>query len=278
MAIQGWQPTRRLVILGPFFNMRLERFGTMNRNLTQAQAAFPHLFHASRPRPCPYLAGRFERTVVVGLMGPDATQLYHAGSKAGFRRSHNVLYRPACHDCDACIPVRVVAPDFKATASLRRVIKANRGLRAVENPFGATAEQYALFRRYQNARHANGGMHDMDFENYRAMVEDSPVATKLVEFRDPEDVLVGAMLTDRLDDGMSAIYSFFDPALGKRSLGTYMVTWLIERARHRGLDYVYLGYWIADCAKMSYKMRFRPLEALGEEGWRPSHVPPSTPE
>ena len=137
-----------------------------------------------------------------------------------------------------------------------------------EVPARATAEQFHLFQRYQAVRHGEGDMATMSFYDYRAMVEDTPIDTFMVEFRDPDDTMVGACLTDRLGDGLSAVYSFFVPGLEKRSLGTYTILWLIDRARSLGLPYVYLGYWVPESRKMAYKSRFRPSEILSGGVWR----------
>jgi arginine-tRNA-protein transferase len=236
---------------------------------------FPNIFYSSGLRSCPYISGRRERIVATELIGANAKKLYEAGSSSGFRRSHNLLYRPACPGCDACVPVRVVAKEFNATRSMRRVLRINADVVCDPQPMGdtieappyASEEQYLVFARYQRARHANGAMNGMDFDDYRTMVEESPVATTLTEFRTPRGFLLGGLLTDRLGDSLSAVYSFFDPDLRKEGFGTYMVLWLIERAKRLDLSYVYLGYWIADSPKMAYKARFRPLETLGPEGW-----------
>ena len=135
-------------------------------------------------------------------------------------------------------------------------------------PARATAEQFQLFQRYQQARHGDGDMATMSFYDYRAMVEDTPIETFIVEFRDPDDRMVSACLADRLGDGLSAVYSFFAPALERRSLGTHAILWLIERARSLGLPYVYLGYWVPESRKMAYKSRFRPAEVLAGGAWR----------
>ncbi len=231
------------------------------------------MFYSSRLRSCPYLPDRRERTVATKLAGSGARDLYDIASRTGFRRSHDILYRPACPECDACVPVRVLAREFETSKSMRRVLAVNADVECgdvefSERPPRASEEQYRLFMRYLWSRHGDGGMHRMDFEDYRAMVEDSPVQTALAEFRSPAGALVGALLADRLGDGLSAVYSFFDPELSRQSLGTYMVLRLIERTRRLDLPYVYLGYWIAQSPRMAYKARFRPLEALRPEGWR----------
>lgn len=228
----------------------------------------PHFFFTTAPLPCPYIAGRLERKIVTELNGPDAEVLHEALSRAGFRRSHSIAYTPACPGCTACIPVRIVAGEFRPDRTMRRINKANTDLVARKVPARATAEQYRLFSRYQESRHAGGDMALMGFYDYRSMVEDSPIDTFLVEFRGPDGSLIATCLADRMSDGLSAVYSFFEPDLANRSLGTFMVTWLVEEALRLGLPYVYLGYWIAESRKMSYKARFRPLEAFGPNGWR----------
>ena len=226
-------------------------------------------FFATAPMPCPYLPGRMERRLVTELVGRDAAQLHNALSLAGFRRSHDIAYTPACPGCTACVAVRIVADGFRLSPSLRRIKKLNARVSAEEAPPTATGEQFTLFSVYQDSRHGDGDMARMDFDDYRMLVEDTPLDTALIEFRDLGETLVAALLIDRIEDGLSAVYSFFDPTLRRRSLGTYMVLWLAERARQLGLGHVYLGYWIDDCPKMSYKARFRPLEVYGPGGWRP---------
>lgn len=225
-------------------------------------------FYGTLPQPCPYLPGKMESKVVTELVGKDARRLHEGLSRSGFRRSHSLAYKPACQGCNACIPVRVPVADFIPSRSLKRVWRRNKNLIAEELPPIATGEQFAVFSRYQKWRHSGGGMESMDFSDYQTMVEDTPIDTMIVEFRHGDGMLFGASLTDRLSDGLSGVYKFFDTTEAHRSAGTYIVLWHIERARELGLKYVYLGYWIAGCAKMSYKTRFRPIEAYGVKGWR----------
>jgi len=229
----------------------------------------PHFFFTTAPLPCPYVSGRLERKIVTELNGTDAETLHEALSRAGFRRSHSIAYTPACPGCNACIPVRIVAEEFEPDRTMRRVARANGGLVARAVPARATADQFRLFSRYQESRHSGGDMALMGFYDYRSMVEDSPIDTFIVEFRDTDGNLAAACLSDRMSDGLSAVYSFFDPDLASRSLGTFMVLWLVEEAHRLGLPYVYLGYWIAESDKMAYKARFQPLEAFGPQGWLP---------
>jgi len=216
---------------------------------------------------CPYLPGRRERKLITELGDTQGSALYGVLSRAGFRRSHGFAYRPACSGCSACIPVRVAASAFTPGRSLRRVVRMNAPLCAELRPARATLEQYQLFSHYIDARHDDGEMEGMTFADYRGMVEHTRIDTRMVEFRNEDGVLVAACLADWLSDGPSAVYSFFDPKLARSGLGTYMVVWLIQAARDAGLPYVYLGYWIEQSPKMSYKTRFRPLEALGPDGW-----------
>ena len=225
-------------------------------------------FFGTRVLPCPYIPGRQERKVVTDLSGPGADELYERMSRAGFRRSHGLAYRPACPNCSACIPIRICTDGFETTRSIRRVARINADLATEDLSATATVEQYRLFARYQRSRHGGGDMSSMTFSDYRSMVEDTPVDTRLIEFRDRDGALLGVMLADRLGDSLSAVYSFFAPDQPRRSLGTYMVYWLVERAAAGGLPHVYLGYWIEECAKMAYKIRFRPVEILDSGGWR----------
>ncbi len=224
-------------------------------------------FFATAPLPCPYLPGRMERRVVTELIGRDASSLHDRLSEAGYRRSHNIAYAPACPGCNACKAVRILVEEFRPSRSQRRIWNRNIGLMAREIEPEATDEQYAIFNAYQEYRHTDGDMAKMDFQDYRALVEDTPVETKLVEFHDPDHGFAAACLMDRVENGLSAVYSFFDPQWSRRSLGSYMILWMINRAREWGLDYIYLGFWIAGCPKMAYKSNFQPLETWTPEGW-----------
>ncbi|MDE2007740.1 MAG: arginyltransferase [Rhodospirillales bacterium] len=237
----------------------------------------PQFFYTTAPLPCPYLPGRTERKVVTEIAGPGAEALHDRLSRAGFRRSHNIAYAPVCPSCQACVPIRIPVAEFRPDRTQRRILRANAGLEAFEMPARATAEQFHLFQRYQQARHGEGDMATMSFYDYRAMVEDTPIETFVVEYRDPDGTLVGACLTDRLGDGLSAVYSFFVAGQERRSLGTYAVLWLIERARAQGLPHVYLGYWVGESRKMAYKARFRPAEVLEGGAWRTLAAPAAAP-
>jgi arginine-tRNA-protein transferase len=229
----------------------------------------PNFFYTTAPLPCPYVPGRTERKVVTELSGVSAESLHDRLSRGGFRRSHNIAYAPVCPHCNACVPIRIRAKDFVPNRTQKRIARLNADLTAAEVPPRATAEQFQLFQRYQQARHGEGDMASMSFYDYRAMVEDTPIDTCIVEFRDPEGRLLGACLTDRLGDGLSAVYSFFSPDADERSLGTQAILCLIERVTLLGLPHVYLGYWVQESRKMAYKSKFRPSEVLRNGQWRP---------
>ncbi len=229
----------------------------------------PRLFMVTSELPCPYLPGRFERKLVTDLTGAGAQEHYELLSRAGFRRSHSIAYRPACSGCSACVPVRIVVAGFRPGASLTRIGRRNADLTLSITQPRATREQYGLFGRYLDHRHGDGEMAGMDFHDYRAMIEDTAVDSRMLELRDAGDTLVAACLADWTSDGVSAVYSFFTPEESRRSLGTLMILRLVDAARSDRLPFVYLGYWIQNSPKMAYKSRFRPLEAFGAQGWRP---------
>jgi arginyl-tRNA--protein-N-Asp/Glu arginylyltransferase len=224
-------------------------------------------FFATSPVACPYIPGRAERKLIVELGGDDGAASYDDLSRAGFRRSHRFAYRPACRGCASCVPVRIAVERFSHTRSTRRVRNANRDLCGSLVAANATPEQFRLFSAYQRLRHCDSDMASMRYGDYRGMVEDTPVRTAIAEFRNDCGNLVAASLIDLLDDGFSAVYSFYDPHQAKRSLGTWSVLWLIEECRRRAQPFVYLGYWIADSPKMAYKGRLPALERLDERGW-----------
>ena len=220
--------------------------------------------------PCPYLPGKTERKVFARLSGSLAQPLNEALTHSGFRRSQMIAYRPACDGCSACISVRIAVDDFAPSRSQKRVARRNADLVQAEVSAEATREQFALLRTYLDSRHAGGGMSDMGLFDYVAMVEETPVDTHIVEYRrrgDGQGALMACALSDVLRDGLSMVYSFFHPGEDARSLGTYMILDHVRAAQARKLPYVYLGYWINGSDKMDYKSRFRPLEALGPNGW-----------
>lgn len=238
---------------------------------------FPQFF-ITAPAPCPYLPGKLERKVFTHLISPDAQQLHESLTQGGFRRSQNIAYRPACEGCSACVSVRIPVNRFRWKRTFRRAWRANCDVTAEGVRAKATNEHYGLFRRYIEARHGEGGMADMTFLDFTSMIEETFVNTQLIEYRvrpeislAPPDVrrgkLIAAALTDVLGNGLSMIYSFFDPDYSARSLGTYVILEHVERARRMGLDYLYLGYWVPGSSKMDYKSRFVPQERLLRQGW-----------
>jgi len=228
-------------------------------------------FYLTAPSACPYLPGREERKVFTHLVGRRAAQLNDALTQSGFRRSQTIAYRPACENCRACVSVRVLVDDFRPGRTMRRVLARNADMNAAYAPAQATSEQYSLFRGYVDSRHSDGGMADMSVLDFSMMVEDSHVETRLVEYRRPgadgRNELIACCLTDVLADGLSMVYSFYEPDEADRSLGVYMILDHIERARALGLPHVYLGYWVEGSKKMGYKSRFLPQERLGMNGW-----------
>jgi arginine-tRNA-protein transferase len=237
-----------------------------------APVRFPRFFVTSAA-PCPYLPGRSERKVFTELKGPHADQLNDALGRIGFRRSQTVAYRPSCVDCSACVSVRVVAGEFRPSSAQKRNLKANSDLIATQCRPWSTVEQFELLQRYLAHRHPGGGMANMDEVDFADMVEHTPVDTCVTEYREPTadgspGRLVGACLTDRQGDGLSMIYSFYEPDHpGREGLGNYIILDHIRRARDEGLPYVYLGYWVDGSVRMQYKVRYRPLERLGRDGW-----------
>jgi leucyl-tRNA---protein transferase len=232
---------------------------------------FPQFF-ITAAAPCPYLPGRVERKVFTHLVGSEARALNTQLSQGGFRRSQNIAYRPACEGCAACVSVRVPVNSFAAGRSFRRVLSDNADIQSSVVKAKATSEHYALFRAYIDHRHQDGGMADMSVLDFAAMVDDSFVDSRVVEYRfraghELEGELAAAVLIDVLGDGISLIYSFYDPELASRSLGTLMILDNIARARRLGLPYLYLGYWVPGSRKMAYKARFMPQERLTPDGW-----------
>jgi len=265
-------------------------------------------FYVTAPQPCPYLDGRMERKLFTALQGENAEALNDALSKQGFRRSQNVLYRPSCADCAACLSARIRVADFVPNRSQRRAMRRNAGLQRRSGVPWATEDQYALFRRYLDSRHADGGMADMDIFEFAAMLEETPVRSRVVEYLAAADlplpdapagleelrslrdgrsagavrarpdtrargggrgtILAAVCLTDVLDDGLSLVYSFFDPDRAGDSLGTHIILDHVDMAREAGLPYVYLGYWVPGSRKMGYKSRFAALEVFHRGVWQ----------
>jgi arginyl-tRNA--protein-N-Asp/Glu arginylyltransferase len=232
-------------------------------------------FYLTAPSTCPYLPDREERKVFTHLVGDRAGDLNNLLTQGGFRRSQSIAYRPACENCRACVSVRVLVDEFRPTRNMRRIYLRNADIYGEMRVAVPTSEQYGVFRAYLDARHRDGGMADMTVLDFAMMVEDSHVDTRVVEYRrripakrsGQRSELLGVALTDVLRDGLSMVYSCFEPDEGHRSLGTLMILDHIARARRMGLAYVYLGYWVEGSRKMDYKRRFIPQEQLGPDGW-----------
>lgn len=232
-------------------------------------------FYVTAPQSCPYLDGRQERKLFTSLQGEHAAKLNDTLSKQGFRRSQNVLYRPSCAECTACLSARIRVEDFTISKSQRRAEKRNADLsRRTRAPWASEA-QYALFRAYLEDRHADGGMADMDVFEFAAMIEETPVKSRVIEYSAPPEgdeargPLTAVCLTDVLDDGLSMVYSFYAPERRATSLGTYIILDHIRIAREAGLPYIYLGYWVPGSPKMDYKSRFSALEIYRGGEWQP---------
>ena len=219
--------------------------------------------------PCPYIEGMMERKLFTHIAGERAEEINNNLTHAGFRRSQTIAYRPACDKCSACRSVRVAVNDFVPSRNMRKILNRNAAVTSAVLPPSASREQYDLLRRYLDTRHEDGGMSEMTVLDYMSMVDQTSLKTNLIEYRDAEDKLVACLLVDEMRDGLSLVYSFFDPDMPMRSLGSYIILDQIARAKKIGLPHIYLGYLIEDCGKMSYKKRFKPLEILDEGGWQP---------
>ena len=249
--------------------------------MSEHKVDFPQ-FYITTAQPCPYLPGRQERKLFTHLSHGRPGALIDNLLKGGFRRSQNIAYTPYCDGCKACVPVRILVDEFKPGKTFKRVNRTNSDLQIDRLGPVPTSEQYSLFRAYIDQRHSDGGMVDMTVLDYAMMIEDSVVNTFITEYRlpdepspedndisgiDAQNPLIAVTLSDRLSDGISMVYSFYEPDITSRSLGTYMILEHVNLARKLGLPYVYLGYWIKDSTKMSYKARFGPQEFLTSDGW-----------
>ena len=242
------------------------------------QIEFP-TFHVTTSEPCPYLKGRYERKVFTIAPDSDAKTIYNTLSKLGFRRSQFALYKTACVDCEACLPVRIRVRDFTPSRSQKRVWQKNRFIKRRWMAPIADLSQFEMFQKYVQGRHDDGHMAHMEVSDYQKMVEESAVETGLIAYFDtrtstqnessPTPRLVAACVTDVMDDGLSMVYSFFDPDYRRQSLGIYMILDHIEFASSLSPDneFVYLGYWVPTCQKMDYKKMFTPIEILRGGEW-----------
>lgn len=227
-------------------------------------------FYVTAPQECPYLQNNTERKLFTSLNGPDAQILNNALSAQGFRRSQNVLYRPSCADCSACLSARIPVKKFSFSKSEKKVLRRNkRLLREVKTPW-ATSDQFELFKDYVNYRHEKGGMAGMSETEFASMVEETSVKTILAEYSSQErDVkkIQAVSITDVIEDGLSMVYSFYQPKLSELSLGKFMILDHINLAIEMKLPYLYLGYWVKGSRKMEYKSQYDPLEVFTNGAW-----------
>jgi len=227
-------------------------------------------FYLSGPLPCPYLPAQVERKLFTRLnenAEVSNADINSALCRAGFRRSHDVVYRPACSACNACVPVRIPVHFFAPPRSLRRVAAHNNDLTWESGEPVPSAELFALFSAYQKTRHGDSDMAHMTENDFQEMLQDGNADTHLYQLRDSDGALKGCMIADHVGDGLSAVYSFYAPDESRRSLGTFLILSLIAEAQKRDWPFVYLGYWVAESRKMAYKARFKPLQILGSNGW-----------
>lgn len=229
-------------------------------------------FYATPEHPCSYLPGRTARTLFADPTVRLNSEIYSRLSLYGFRRSGRHIYRPSCPACDACIPVRIPVQGFRARRRQRRSWRRNDDLRVVPREPQFDPEHFELYRRYISARHPGGGMDNPDPSQYLDFLTAPWSETVFYEFRAGAELMAVAV-TDHLEHGLSAVYTFFDPDRPRRGLGTHAILWQIEECRRLGLPWLYLGYWIAESPKMAYKMQFQPLEQFREGRWLPLELP-----
>lgn len=252
-------------------NSKLESFtghkclkSAEEEDLANSQLTF---IYTTKLEECPYLEKQLERKIVINISDQSFGQSYDRLAKAGFRRSGFEAYQQACPHCFACIPTRIRVTDFSPSKSMRRIAKINKDVTVRLLPNRSTSEHFELFTKYQEARHNDGEMANMNFEDYSALVEESPLSTRIAEFRTDDQTLLGVCLFDTLGDSISAVYTFFEPSHRRRSLGILMILWLINHCSNSNKKHLYLGFWINQISKMDYKKRFKPIQILKNNLW-----------
>ena len=229
-------------------------------------------FYVTAPQKCPYIKGKIERKLFTALYGRNTISLNDDLSLQGFRRSQKVLYRPLCSNCSACLSIRVKVNEFYYSKSQKRVINKNKKLIRVKKKPEATDEQFEIFKKYLNCRHLNGGMSDMDAHEFSSMIEETNVDSQIFEYwefkKEEKKQLAAVCLTDTNRDGLSMVYSFYDPKCNSQSLGKFMILDHINLTKKRDLDYLYLGYWIRGNPKMGYKSNYFPAEVFYKNQWK----------
>ncbi|MGL4686383.1 MAG: arginyltransferase [Commensalibacter sp.] len=225
-------------------------------------------FYTTMPQVCPYLPDQMERKIITLLEASNAEYLHNRLSQIGFRRSHSIAYLPLCIGCKACVPIRIPVQTFLPTRTQKRIFKRNKDVQVNEVGLNATNEQYLLFKQYLNIRHPSGEMTEMDYEEYEAMITNTPITTFLLEFRLNSKKLIAVSLVDCIENGLSAVYTFYDPQYNNRSLGCFSILYLIEKAKFFNLPYLYLGYWIKASRQMAYKSQYKPAEIYIDSQWK----------
>ncbi|MDI2090337.1 arginyltransferase [Commensalibacter oyaizuii] len=224
-------------------------------------------FYTTPGNRCPYLSGQTEQRIMTCLTGENANYLHNHLANMGFRRSHNIAYIHRCISCKACVPIRLLVNDFSLNKTQKRILKLNQDIQMYLVPLQATMEQYILFHDYLKQRHEQSKMRQMNFVDYQHMIEHSPVLTYLIEYR-LSNRLVAVSLMDELNNGFSAVYTFYDALLTKRSLGTFTILYQIELTKDCKYPYLYLGYWIKNSPQMAYKIRYQPAEYFINSYWQ----------
>jgi len=228
----------------------------------------PLRYYLSGPHPCAYLP---DRQAIMATIDPQMTinqPLYSQLAQLGFRRSGTNVYRPQCPSCQACVPLRVAVADFHPNRSQRRAWQRNQDIHIRDQAASFDEQHFALFQRYVNTQHRAGGMDNPEATDYLSFLTCPGINTRFLEFRHNNNLFAVAA-TDILENGLSAVYTFYDPDMSRRSPGVFTLLWQIEHCRQLGLDWLYLGFWIEECRKMRYKNSYRPCEALTPEGWQP---------